>query len=246
MDLVSIEGVIPKYVGLEIGLIDSDRVSLMIDQLGLEGYGAMMLLNEKLATTPTHKLHISFLPVLARKYNTSTAKLETVVNNYGLFVLENQHIFYSEEINEKIKIYARGVAQRKEAALISAKKRQISKPVNDGTSQRLLNGRSTNRSTDAQQLNKTKLNISLKDIYLISLDELRDRFENEAIGEFFINKITNDEEIIEILISMRNDTSEIVHRIQIKKLRVLQEFFKQFVETEIIPTSESLTKQKPT
>jgi hypothetical protein len=221
---------------MDIGLIDSDKVALMIDQLGLEGYGAMMLLNEKLATTPTHKLHISFLPVLARKYNTSTVKLETVVKSYGLFVLQDEHIFYSQEINEKIVVYAKGMKQKIEAGKSSAKKRQEQKALNGGIAQRSFNGRSTVVTTDAQQYNKIKDISFKKDIYLLTeISHFEDGFIDFRIGDFLIQKIFREDDFIKVDISLIENPTQIFQTVQIKNIESLKYFLTLFYETKEIP-----------
>jgi hypothetical protein len=63
---MEIKGVIPKYFSYDVGTVDDETITLMIDELGLEGLGIKVLLDDKLASNPEHRLHIKYIPILAR------------------------------------------------------------------------------------------------------------------------------------------------------------------------------------
>lgn len=77
---------------------DDPKCVLLIEQLGLEGYGIYWMLVETLRDQPEYKYPVSLLPALARRYNTTAEKVKTVVSNYGLFSIENDMIFYSDSL----------------------------------------------------------------------------------------------------------------------------------------------------
>ncbi len=81
---------------------DPKCVSL-IDQLGMEGYGIFWTLIETLRDQPEYKYPIKLLPALARRYNTSFEKMKAVVYSYGLFVVEDNNVFFSESLIRRMK-----------------------------------------------------------------------------------------------------------------------------------------------
>ena len=74
---------------------DDPKCCLLIDQLGLEGYGIYWVLIETLRDQPGYRYPLALLPVLARRYNTTPEKARVVVGNYGLFVVDDSEFFLS-------------------------------------------------------------------------------------------------------------------------------------------------------
>jgi hypothetical protein len=72
---------------------DDPKCVLLIEQLGLEGYGIYWVLIETLRDQPEYKYPINLIPALARRYNTTAEKMKTVVNGYGLFLVDEQDFF---------------------------------------------------------------------------------------------------------------------------------------------------------
>jgi hypothetical protein len=72
---------------------DDPKCSLLIEELGLEGYGIYWVLIETLRDQPLYRYPIKMIPILARKYNTTSAKVEVIVRNYGLFEVSNDEFF---------------------------------------------------------------------------------------------------------------------------------------------------------
>lgn len=60
------------------------RIMLLIDQLGPEGYGILLLLDDTAQQHPEN-CRVELIPALAREYNTTAAKIETVIRQYGFF-----------------------------------------------------------------------------------------------------------------------------------------------------------------
>ena len=77
---------------------DDPKCMLLIDQLGLEGYGIYWVLVEMLREQPDYRCPMRLVPVLAKRYNTSAEKMKTVISSYDLFVIENDEFFFSESL----------------------------------------------------------------------------------------------------------------------------------------------------
>ena len=77
---------------------DDPKCVLLIEQLGLEGYGIYWMLTETLRDQPGYKYPVNLLPALARRYNTTPEKVKTVVGDYELFVIENDTVFFSQSL----------------------------------------------------------------------------------------------------------------------------------------------------
>lgn len=72
---------------------DDPKCMLLIDQMGMEGYGIFWALIERLRNEKDYKLPVVTVNALAKRWGTSKEKVETVIKNYGLFVIENDHFF---------------------------------------------------------------------------------------------------------------------------------------------------------
>jgi hypothetical protein len=98
---------------------DDPKCLLLIDQLGMEGYGIFWALIEKLRQEDTYTLPISVVTIYARYWNTSAEKIKTVINNYNLFVVEN-NMFFSLRLKQSMEMM-------KNKASLAAQKRWESK-----------------------------------------------------------------------------------------------------------------------
>jgi len=76
---------------------DDPKCMLLIDQLGMEGYGIFWALIEKLRNETDYKLPLAITGSYAKRWGTSKEKVDTVIKNYGLFVLTEHH-FFSERL----------------------------------------------------------------------------------------------------------------------------------------------------
>lgn len=97
---------------------DDYKSMLLIDQMGLEGYGIFWVLVETLREQKDYKYPLQLVPSLARKYNTTQAKMETVINAYGLFEVDEQSFFFSGSLNRRMAIYE----QQKQLKVLAGKK----------------------------------------------------------------------------------------------------------------------------
>ena len=132
---------------------DDPKCSMLIEQLGLEGYGIYWVLVETLRDQPEYKYPLAMLPIVARKYNTTAEKVRVVVGNYGLFeVIDDQ--FFSLSLCKRMGELERRRAQQRFAGLKSAEKRLL---LNAGSTdvQRSLNGCSTSKVKESK-VNKEK------------------------------------------------------------------------------------------
>lgn len=77
---------------------DDDKTMVLIEQLGLEGYGIYWVLIEKLRGRKDYKMPFSIIPSLARRYMTTPEKMKTVIMQYGLFQYDDEGFFYSESL----------------------------------------------------------------------------------------------------------------------------------------------------
>lgn len=81
---------------------DDDKTMLLIEQLGLEGYGIYWLLIEKLRGRNDYKMPFAVIPSLSRRYMTTPEKMKTVITQYGLFEYDDDGFFYSVSLIERM------------------------------------------------------------------------------------------------------------------------------------------------
>ncbi len=89
------------YFSHDANAQDDPKCMLLIDQLGMEGYGIFWGLIEKLRNEPDYKLPIYVLPSLAKRWGTSKEKVQTVVSEFGLFVMD-ENMFFSERLQRSM------------------------------------------------------------------------------------------------------------------------------------------------
>lgn len=147
---------------------DDFKCMLLIEELGLEGYGIFWVLVETLREQENFKYPIKLLSSLARKYNTTLAKMEVVVKNYNLFKIEDEIFFFSSSLNERMELMNKKRIQAKLAGIKSGEARRTKK------NERMLNARSTNvEQLKKRKVNKIKGNIeTLKEFASLSSSEL--------------------------------------------------------------------------
>lgn len=94
---------------------DDPKCVLLIEQLGMEGYGIYWMLVEVLREQPDYTYPLSLLPALARRYNTTTEKVKAVVCGYELFTIKEDRIFFSDSLNRRMEAIAEKRAKRSAA-----------------------------------------------------------------------------------------------------------------------------------
>lgn len=103
---------------------DDPKCVMLIEQLGLEGYGAYWVLIETLRDQPNYRYPTALIPALARRYNTSAEKVNTVIRKYGLFdVDEDTNEFYSPSLIRRMEPLDTKREQNRLAGKLSAQKR---------------------------------------------------------------------------------------------------------------------------
>lgn len=91
------------YFSHDANAQDDPKCMLLIDQMGMEGYGIFWALIERLRNETNYILPLCICNALAKRWGTSREKIETVIKNYGLFILENDH-FYSNRLKESMNL----------------------------------------------------------------------------------------------------------------------------------------------
>ena len=94
---------------------DDPKCILLVEQLGLEGYGIYWVLIELLREQKDYRYPIKLIPAIARRFNTSTEKVMTVIKSYSLFQIENDEFFFSESLLERMNQYELLGQKRREA-----------------------------------------------------------------------------------------------------------------------------------
>lgn len=94
---------------------DDPKCVLLIEQLGMEGYGIYWMLIETLREQPDYTYPVANIPALGRRYNTTAEKVKTVVCNYGLFTVKDDKIFFSDSLNRRMLALEEKRAKRSEA-----------------------------------------------------------------------------------------------------------------------------------
>lgn len=94
---------------------DDPKCVLLIEQLGMEGYGIYWMLIETLREQPDYTYPVANIPALGRRYNTTAEKVKTVVCNYELFTVKDDKIFFSDSLNRRMLVLEEKRAKRSEA-----------------------------------------------------------------------------------------------------------------------------------
>lgn len=144
---------------------DDPKCVLLIEQLGLEGYGIFWVLIETLREQPNFSYPLKLISALARRYNTTSEKMKAVVLSYDLFKLEEESFFVSESLNRRMNIYL-------------DKKKKLSEAGRKGNALRWGNQNIATRSVNDQvaianktNKNKTKQNLFFEEIEDVNLLE---------------------------------------------------------------------------
>ncbi len=159
---------------------DDPKCVMLIEQLGLEGYGIFWVLVETLRDQKDYKYPIALLPAIARRYNTSIQKVETVVKAYGLFECNEESVFFSVSlINRMIPMETKRLQASEAGKKSAAKRKEIQRPFNDRSTdvEQPINERTNDRSTS--KVKESKLENSKK-------DEIKKEHSKEEIKTIWI------------------------------------------------------------
>lgn len=84
---------------------DDPKCLMLIEEMGLEGYGIFWVLIETLRDQTEFKAPLKIVPALARRYNTSKEKMMTVITRYDLFMIEDEAFFFSNSLIKRMQFY---------------------------------------------------------------------------------------------------------------------------------------------
>jgi hypothetical protein len=201
---------------------DDFKCMLLIEELGLEGYGIFWVLVETLREQDSYKYPFRLLSSLARKYNTTLAKMEVVVKNYNLFSIDEEAFFFTESLNRRMEIMHNAKEQRIIAGKISAAKR---------------------KKKQEEQLKQLEMNLSLSDSSerplnecLTSVQQIKEKEKKEKEKK---EKIKKDIEIFSN-IEKQNLTAQLIAKIEIEKLglsEISRNYLKNKTLSEVINLS---------
>ena len=143
---------------------DDDKTMVLIEQLGLEGYGIYWVLIEKLRGRKDYKMPFTIIPSLARRYMTTPEKMKTVIMQYGLFQYDDEGFFYSESLISRMVALdelkqRRAIAGKKAIEARWSREKDTKCIANEYESytKRIANEQQTN--TDAIRLDTDKIRI---------------------------------------------------------------------------------------
>lgn len=91
------------YFSHDANAQDDHRCMLLIDELGMEGYGIFWALIEKLRSEKSYQLPIDCVPAFAKRWGTNAEIILKVIKNFKLFKI-NKNYFYSERLKNSMKI----------------------------------------------------------------------------------------------------------------------------------------------
>lgn len=121
------------YFSHDANAMSDPKCMLLIEQLGMEGYGMFWGLVEMLRQQPEYKMSLLLIPALANRFKVSESKLKTVVSGYGLFVIENDEFFFSRSLRERMELMEykkiqRSIAGKKAISARWSKKKALPSP----------------------------------------------------------------------------------------------------------------------
>lgn len=137
------------YFSHDANAQDDPKCMILIDQLGMEGYGIFWALIEKLRSEKDYKLPFAIIPSLARRWGTSKEKVETVVKIYGLFAIEDDDFFSARLI--------RSMSEKSEKARISAETRWQQQRENQLVNAKVCGRIETHMRNDAIKVKESKV-----------------------------------------------------------------------------------------
>lgn len=139
---------------------DDHKIMLLIDQLGLEGYGIYWVLIETLREQNEYKYPLAMLPILAKRYCSSAEKFKTVVTQYQLFDVFEDDTFASLSLLRRMEAYDNIILKRKESGALGGKARAEKRKL----SKCLPNAKQTDSKHVANRVDKSRIE-NIYDLY---------------------------------------------------------------------------------
>ncbi len=172
---------------------DDPKCMLLIDQLGLEGYGIYWILVETLRDQPDYKYPLKLLPILAKRYVTSGEKMKAVVLNYELFQIADDQFFFSESLNNRMRTLADKRENARKAGIASAEKRKKLNTRSTPVQQSLNNGSTSKVKESKEEIIKSNdtIKINFCDLenenwFLSILSFLNNKIDYQKLLEYWV------------------------------------------------------------
>ncbi len=112
-----------NYFPHEYTAKDDPKCEMVIEVMGMEGYGIFWVLLEVLRAQPDYTYPVANIPIIARKYNADSDIMRRVVFDFGLFTIENDNIFFSKGLLKRMRPMDEKRARLSEAGKAGADKR---------------------------------------------------------------------------------------------------------------------------
>lgn len=196
---------------------DDFKCMLLIEEIGLEGYGIFWILVETLREQESYKYPLKLLPSLARKYNTTLAKMRVVVLNYGLFMLEDEKFFFSNSLNRRMELMNSKKALARLAGIKSGEARKLkSEQKSNGRStdvQQMLNNEKKEKEKKEKEREKKDIEILEKLSYLSANDISSIKIESTGLSNN-CKKLLEKESLATIVNYANNNTAYLLEKLK--------------------------------
>jgi hypothetical protein len=166
---------------------DDPKCIMLIEELGMEGYGIYWMLIETLRDQPDYRASLGILPALARRYNTTFEKVRAVVSRYGLFRSDGEEFFYSESLVDRM----RALEENRRKRQLAGQKGGIAKALlkhSSGTPLAVEESRGEERKEDESrgedQKRKRFTAPSIDDV----ISEMEDQTEAHRFHDYYTSK----------------------------------------------------------
>lgn len=153
---------------------DDPKCMMLIDQLGMEGYGIFWALIEKLRCEAEYKLPLIVCKSYAKRWGTSEQKILTTISDFGLFVIEN-NMFFSLRLKDSMLL--KSEKARKSAYLRWGNNANALPPHNECNANAMRNDAIKKKES---KVKKSKVNNNINIINAVSSENLK-----KSILEFY-------------------------------------------------------------
>ena len=219
---------------------DDPKCMLLIDQLGLEGYGIYWVLIETLRDQPEYKYPIKLLPVLAKRYFTSAEKFMAVVSNYQLFYIEDETFFFSKSLNQRMKPLEENREKRRLAGIKSGEVRRLKagKETEQETNTCSTSDEQTPNKNEQSKVKESKEEESKEEESkknTITHLQANERVDYEKFKEYFNLQANNKIPVIKLLTQARKDL--IKNRIKEHGKKTLKEVIEKALQSNFLTSN---------
>jgi hypothetical protein len=153
---------------------DDPKVMLLVSQMQMEGYGIYWVIIEHLRNQPDFRSSLKILPALAMRNGSTAEKFQTVTTQFDLFTVEDEGIFYSESLINRMQTYLAKRAAGRKAGIASGAARRAK-------SERLLNEPSTSKVKESKVKETNTTQVPSKDATIESQLSLVDEMPSRVI-----------------------------------------------------------------